>query len=451
MGSPEATVGYHGPSCLPTWYYSNPGRPKEAAIEALALALIAIFVVLYGLVSGRLERTVISGPMVFVTVGLLLWRFGLLGGEESLFDDAFFDAVATITLILVLFVDATRVPLRLLRREGGLPARMLGIGLPLTVVAGTLLGMWLLGLPLWTAAVLATILAPTDAALAQAVIDDERVPVRIRQALNVESGLNDGLGLPVLLLLVSLAGASEGAQPASFWVTFVVQQLLVGASIGLAIGAVGGRAVQSAVGAGWMSGSFQRLSVLGVSFAAFYGAEVLGGNGFVAAFAAGLAFGWVAREVTQPLLHFAEAEGALLVLLTFLLFGAIMVPALGAPSLLLILYVALALTLVRMVPVALSFLRARLRPGSILYLGWFGPRGVASILYLLLVVERFMEGMGEGILFDAAVLTVLLSVFLHGFTARPGSRAYARYLEAAETETMEEMIAVEAMPSRRVG
>ena len=138
-------------------------------------------------------------------------------------------------------------------------------------------------------------------------------------------------------------------------------------------------------------------------------------------------------------------------LLTFLLFGAIMVPALGAPSLLLILYVALALALVRMVPVALSLLGARLRPGSILYLGWFGPRGVASILYLLLAVERFMEGMGEGILFDAAVLTVLLSVFLHGFTARPGSRAYARYLEAAETETMEEMIAVEAMPSRRVG
>jgi NhaP-type Na+/H+ or K+/H+ antiporter len=418
-------------------------------VEPLALALIAAFVLLYGLVSGRLERTPITGPIVFVAVGVLLWGVGVLGDGEGLFDRTLFDAVATITLLLVLFVDASRIRLGPLRREGSLPGRLLGVGLPLTVVLGTVAGVWLLGLPLWQAAILATILAPTDAALAQAVIDDERTPGRVRQALNVESGLNDGIGLPILLLFVSLAGADEGARSAVSWTLFVVQQLLGGALVGVALGWLSGWAVLRAVRGGWMSGSFQRLSVLAISFAAFYGAELAGGNGFVAVFAAGLAFGGVAHEVCAPLLRFAEAEGALLVLLTFLLFGALMVPQLGALGWGVVLYALLSLTLVRMLPVALSLIGKRLRPVTSLYLGWFGPRGIASILYLLLVVE---ERMVAGPLFDAAVLTVLISVALHGLSARPLSGAYARALEGADDgDAMMEMVEVEANPSRRAG
>ena len=414
----------------------------------LSLVSIAAFLLLYGLVSGRLERSPITGPMVFVAAGVLLWRLGVLGGDEGPFDHAFFDAVATITLIVVLFVDASRIRLGLLRRAGSLPARLLGLGLPLTLVAGTVVGVWLLGLPLWSAAVLATILAPTDAALAQAVIDDERTPQRIRQALNVESGLNDGLGLPILLLFVSLAGADEGARSAGTWSLFALQQLLGGALSGLAIGWLSGLAVRRSVRSGWMTGSFQRLSVLAISFAAFFGAELVGGNGFVAAFAAGLAFGGVARAVCGPVLQFAEAEGALLVLLTFLLFGGLVVPQLGVPGWPLLLYALLSLTLVRLVPVAVSLLGAGLRPGSLAYLGWFGPRGIASILYLLLVVERSMEA---GPLFDAAVVTVLASVLLHGLSARAASGAYARYLERGADDEMMEMLEVEASPSRGVG
>lgn len=418
-------------------------------MDTLALASIALFLLLYGLVSARLERSPITGPMVFVAAGLLLWRFGLLGADDGPFDHAFFDTVATLTLILVLFIDASRIRPGLLRREGSLPARLLGVGLPLTVVAGTALGVWLLGLPLWSAAVLATILAPTDAALAQAVIDDGRTPQRIRQALNVESGLNDGFGLPILLLFVSLAGADEGVRSAGYWLLFVAQQLLGGALVGVGVGLLSGLAVRRAVASGWMTGSFQRLSVLAISFSAFYGAELIGGNGFVAAFAAGLAFGGVAREACAPLLHFAEAEGALLVLLTFLLFGGLMVPELGPVTPELLLYALLGLTLVRMAPVALALLGAGLRPGSVAYLGWFGPRGIASILYLLLVVERTMEA---GPLFDAAVLTVLISVALHGLSARAATGVYARYLARQdEAGHMMEMLEVESSPSRGVG
>jgi len=325
--------------------------------------------------------------MVFVLFGFFL--SSSVTGLVTDKDHALINIIAHLTLILVLFSDASRIDFRLFWRKGDhLAMCLIGIGLPLTIVAGVFVGAVIfVGLPFWQAAILATILAPTDAALAQAVINSERVPVRIRQALNVESGLNDGICFPILLLFISLAATSGASPPAFYWVQFILFQLILGPLVGAVVGYLGGKVVEWAVNKNWMSGSFQRLSIVGLSVAAFAFAELVGGNGFISAFFSGLVFGSVARQVCGPIYEFAEAEGELFILLTFMLFGAIMVPqAIGEISWLFILYALISLTAVRMIPAAISLIGKGLSLPSILYLGWFGPRGVASILYVLLVV-----------------------------------------------------------------
>ena len=417
-------------------------------MEHIAFALIAAFVVLYGIVSKRIESTIISGPMVFVIFGFFLSSdvTGLITGK----DHTVINIIANITLILILFSDASRINLGLYSREHRLSQRLLGLGLPLTIFAGVLVGVVILTeLPLWQAAILATILAPTDAALAQAVINSERVPVRIRQALNVESGLNDGICFPILLLFIYLADTS-GHQGASYWIQFIGFQLILGPVIGIVVGYVGGKLVLWSVNKSWISGNFQRLSIVGVSFMAFFSAEIIGGNGFMSAFFAGLIFGIIARQVSGPIFDFGEAEGELFILLTFMLFGAIMIPnAIGEISWVYILYAVISLTLVRMIPVAISLIGKRLTAPSILYLGWFGPRGVASILYVLVVVDKH-DFSGEAIIFYVTTITVLLSILLHGLTAVPGANAYASKLAKVSLKNKEsEMKEVQHLPTRK--
>jgi len=417
-------------------------------MEHIAFALIAAFVILYGIVSKRLESTIISGPMIFVIFGFLLSSdvTGLITGK----DNTLINIIANITLILILFSDASRINLNYFGKERDIPRRLLDLGLPLTIFAGVLLGVVILTeLPLWQAAVLATILAPTDAALAQAVINSERVPARIRQALNVESGLNDGICFPILLLFLSLAATGGGNQPASYWIQFIGFQLILGPIIGIVVGYVGGKLVLWFVNKSWMSVNFQRLSIVGLSFLAFFSAEIVGGNGFMSAFAAGLIFGNVARQVSGPIYEYGEAEGELFILLTFMLFGAIMLPqAIGETRWVYILYAVISLTIVRMIPVAISLIGKKLTFPTILYVGWFGPRGVASILYVLVVVDKHSLS-GENIIFNITAITVLLSVFLHGVTAVPGSNAYASTIEATpDQDKQTEMKEVQHLPTR---
>ncbi len=417
-------------------------------MENLAFALIAAFVIFYGAVSKRLESTIISGPMVFVVFGFILSSevTGLITFQEH----TLINIIANITLILILFSDASRINLTLFRKEQDLPRRLLGLGLPLTILAGFLVALLLLtGLPLWQAAVLATVLAPTDAALAQAVIDSERVPGRIRQALNVESGLNDGICFPILLLFIYLADTSSGHYPVSFWLRFISFQLVLGPIIGIVVGYVGGKIVLWSVEKGYITGNFQRLSIVGLSFLAFFAAELIGGNGFMSAFFAGLVFGNTARKVSGPIYHFGEAEGELFILLTFILFGAIMVPdVLENFSWIYVIYGLLSLTLVRMIPVALSMTGMGLTTPSFIYLGWFGPRGAASILYVLLVVDKSHLS-GENLIFNITATTVLLSVFVHGLTSVPGAKAYASAIDKRPPEEKDsEMKEVRHLPTR---
>ncbi len=418
-------------------------------MDTLSFGVIALFILTFGLVSGRIQKTIISPPMVFVLFGLLVSK-RVLGLIEVGAENEFIQTLAELTLVLVLFTDASRIDLRLLRREHDLPTRLLSIGLPLTIISGALLAALIFNvLTFWEAFVLGVILAPTDAALGQAVVSLPKVPVRIRQALNVESGLNDGIALPFLLFFLSLAGAAEKTEPAVYWVRFALMQILLGPLVGVAVGYFGGKLVERGTRSGWITHSFQDLSALALSILAFSLAELIGGNGFIAAFAAGLILGNTSRSICSCLFEYGETEGQLLTLLTLMIYGAVMVlPALDHINGLIVLYSILSLTVVRMLPVTISLIGVRLQWGSVLFLGWFGPRGIASILYGLLVLGKTnISGREE--IFTITITTVLMSVFLHGLSALPGANWYAAKAERMKEEPdMPELTTVTEMPVR---
>lgn len=412
------------------------------------MVVIALGLLIFGAVSGRAERSPVTPPMVFVVLGLGLGPWGV-GWIELPVESPLLDRLGEFALILVLFTDASRIDLRSLRREASLPARLLGIGLPLSIAAGA--GLALICFPgfgVWEALLLAAILAPTDAALGQAVVSSPLVPQRIRQTLNVESGLNDGLALPVVLLALSLAEMMGEGGDVAYWVGFALRQVGLGPMVGIAVGYLGGQLVSKATDAAWMSKPFQNVSALALAVLAFSAAETIGGNGFIAAFVCGLTLGNTAQGICDCLHEFGEAEGQLLTLMVFLLFGAVIVPGVVLePSPATWVYALGSLTLVRLLPVAISLLGTGLMPASLGFLGWFGPRGLASILYMLIVVEH--EHLAEGPEIDAAVaLTVLLSVFAHGFSAHPLAARYGRWFAAAEAREMPEARAAMELPVR---
>jgi NhaP-type Na+/H+ or K+/H+ antiporter len=399
-------------------------------VDPTSIAFIALGVCLFAAFSQKAERSPLTPPMFFVGVGFFLGDAGL-GWVHLQIDGEAMHVLAELTLVLVLFTDAARIDLACLRREGSLPARLLGIGMPLTIAAGAAAAIVVLpGIGWAQALLLAAILTPTDAALGQAVVTSSLVPLRIRQSLNVESGLNDGIALPVVLVFASLAGAHDDAVNASYWLRFAALAVTLGPLVGAAVGFVGGRVVASGTQSGWINPAFQRIAGLGLALLAFGAAESVGGNGFIAAFVAGITVGNTARGVCECLYEFGEAEGQLLTLLVFLAFGAAMLPeALSHATGSAIFYALVSLTVVRMVPVALSMLGTGLRPASIAFLGWFGPRGLASILFALLVVEEGSLASGPFLL-SVVSLTVLGSAFLHGVTAYPLARRYGEYASA---------------------
>ena len=417
-------------------------------MAVVGVFVLAAIVFAYGLVSKRLARVSVTGPMVFVAAGILAGPSGL-DLVDLPFDESGIELLAEATLGLVLFSDATRIDLKVLRRQIRLPARLLGIGLPLTIVAGGLVAAALFTELAWAeAALLGAVLAPTDAALGQEVVTNRAVPVRIRQALNVESGLNDGLVVPVVAVLLGIAAAEAGASATSA-LTFAAEQIGYGLLVGIVAGLGGGFLIRRASKAGWIDGIFQQLATLAVAVLAVTGAQAIGGNGFLAAFVAGLAFGWVARTECEHVQDFTEDAGQLLSMLTFFFFGAVIAgPAIGDLTWQVALYAMLSLTVVRMIPVALSLVGSGLQWESVLFMGWFGPRGLASILFGLLIVGE-VDLPGTELILLVVTWTVMLSIVAHGVTARPWSARYAAEMEemAGETEMPEEEV-VEEMPVR---
>ena len=400
-------------------------------MEGSALVTIAVAVLAYGLVSRRIRKGVLSPPMFFVAMGLVVGPVAL-GVVDLHQGERAVHVFAEVTLIIVLFTDAAKVDLRELRKDLGMPLRMLVVGMPLTIALGALAAAALFpGLGVFEAALLAAILAPTDAALGQAVVTDSAVPARVRGALNVESGVNDGIALPVVLALAACAEAA-GEDSLGRWVGYTAKQLVLGPAAGIVVGYFGSLAVDRAARSGWMNESFALLSGLALAVLSYGLAERVGGNGFIAAFAAGLVMGHTVRHACGAVYEFAEAEGQLLSLITFLLFGAVLVaPASSHWSPAVALYAALSLTVVRMLPVSIGLVGARLRPATHLFLGWFGPRGLASILFALLILDRTAIAERE-LLLSVVVATVLASVFAHGITAAPGATVYGRSMERHE-------------------
>jgi NhaP-type Na+/H+ or K+/H+ antiporter len=410
---------------------------------------VLICVLIAAAISRRVQGTIITLPMVYTVMGLIL-SGRVLGIIELGLDNELVRLVAEVTLVLVLATDASRIDVRWLIKDHTLPLRLLAIGLPLMMFLGTLLAALMFAeLNFWEAAVLAIILAPTDASLGQAVVANPKVPVRIRQTLNVESGLNDGIAVPFLLLALSLAIAEGEAQDPIFWIGVALSQIVFGVLAGLVIGFAGGRFIEWGQRSGWMSKEFQKISTLTLALLVYGAAEAVGGNGFIAAFVMGVtAANTTRREDTEMLYEYAEVEVQGLMMLTFMIvFGAVMLPlALDAFNGTMLLYAVLSLAVVRFVTVFLSMIGTKVRLVTVGFLGWFGPRGVASILYIFTVLGEGLED--ESLMYNVVMLTVLLSIFAHGITAAPGARWYARRVEEVMEPDGAEMAKVMEMPLR---
>ncbi|MFC7277236.1 cation:proton antiporter [Paractinoplanes rhizophilus] len=392
-------------------------------MDVLVLTVSTLVVFAWALFSARLSRADLTAPIVFVLVGVALSAAadldlaepgGGLGGTVKV--------LAEVTLVWVLFADASRVGLRELRSDLGLYGRLLGLGLPLTIALGTGLAAWLFdGLGVWLALLVGAALAPTDAALGAAVMTDPAVPPRVRRVLNVESGLNDGIATPVVA--VAIAGAAAGAHGAATPGAALID-LAIGAGVGIGAGLAGGYAMRTARRRGWASADFAGPGVLALALAVYAGTLWLDGNGFVAAFVAGLAFGHAAGRGGAREVFYVEQTAGLVSLLTWLLFGAVAVPVVaGQAGWRTLAYALLSLTVIRMLPVALVLIGSGLRAPTVAFVGWFGPRGLASVIFAMLALEE-IAGAAAGQAVAVIGLTVLLSVFAHGLTGKPFARMY---------------------------
>lgn len=388
-------------------------------------ALIAGLFLLYALVSRKLADSVWTGPMLFTAFGLVTGP-QLLGWLELEISNRFIQMLAELTLVIVLFTDAAAADFGALTRARSLPTRMLLIGMPLAVALGTLAALGLFPQwGLWEAALLAAILTPTDAALGQAVTESEDVPPPLRAAINTESGLNDGLALPLVLLFAALA-SEDGGGGASRWLELVGKQLLFGPLVGVVVGYAAGRSIAVAFERGWMSEWAEGIAALAIALGAFSLAEAVNGNGLLAAFTGGLAFGRALGRRCRFLFEFQQTEAHMLVMATFLVVGAMLMPLASAHfSLACLAFALFALTLMRMLPIALSLVGLGLGREQIAFLGWFGPRGLASVLFVLLIVER-TDLARKYELLTAVVLTVGLSIVAHGVSAAPWARRMGR-------------------------
>jgi NhaP-type Na+/H+ or K+/H+ antiporter len=396
------------------------------------MTLAAVFVGLvfvYSLVSRRLETTVLTAPILFTIAGILAFDFmperarapGRLG---------LFLALAELGLVLLLFTDASRTDLRLLNRIRNLPARLLSVGMLLTILLGALGAALLLrNLSWWEAGILAAILAPTDAGLGQVIVNSPRVPERIRQALNMEAGLNDGLSVPFLMFFIALA--AKGAEPnGASLLQFIVEQLGYGTLVGLGVGLAGGWLLNLAHRNDWMAESTEQLGVVALPLFCLLMSDAVGASMFIAAFVGGLAVQFPFKQAGRHSVEFTEEWGQVLNLSVFFLFGVLVARDFHAFNLALLAYAVLSLTLVRLLPVAVALIRTGLSGSTVLFMGWFGPRGLASIVLGLVYLEQELHQPGEATIRLAVTLTVLLSIFAHGLSALPGIHLYATRVAA---------------------
>jgi len=413
-----------------------------------ALALFSVLILAFGLISRRVERSMFSAPIFFVLAGIILFLAGLSVAQIDVSSKTVL-LLGEATLTLVLFSDASRISLSALRGNAQLPGRLLGIGLPLTILAGSIVGAILFaGMSFWEAAILSVVLAPTDASLGLAVVNDPRVPMRIRQALNVESGLNDGISVPFLMLFIALAEVEvEATHGSGYWLLFTLREIGFGVLAGILVGLVGTWLIRQAIQRRWMSDAYQKLGLLALALISYQLATKFGGSGFIAAFVAGLTAGVMLKKSEENLVEFAEIEGHLLNLIMFLILGVLAARALPYFTWQVLLYALLSLTIVRILPVAISLIGTRLHRSTVLFMGWFGPRGLASIVMGLVFLEESTTIPNKQLITLTVIATVVLSVFAHGVTTMPLIGRYQKLVQVLPSEAPENQEVIE-LPSR---
>jgi NhaP-type Na+/H+ or K+/H+ antiporter len=396
------------------------------------LPILLLFVVFYAVVAVWLGRRSITMPMFFITVGALTGANGLGWINISLTSE---DAkiLVEITLALLLFADSSTLRLHHLQVDAGLPARLIFVALPLVIFLGGLVAFALFPQEgIGFALLIGAILAPTDAALGLPIFTNKRVPVRIRSALNVESGLNDGVATPFVTLFTAMVVA-ELTQKLAGWFTYAVIEIAIAVGVGAGLGMLGGWLFAFAMRRRFTSRATEQIGMLALALAIYFGSVALGGNGFIAAFVGGLFFSFITRHRQHHVVEFTEATGTLLSLFVWTVFGSILViPLFTFFNPLALLYAVLSLTLIRMIPVALALAGTHFRRDTKLLMGWLGPRGLASVVFTIIAYESFHEvARPHEILFAIAGWTILLSVLLHGISALPLARWYANRLKSA--------------------
>lgn len=401
-------------------------------LPAIFLGLIFV----HSLVSGRLARTVVTAPIVFAAAGILV-SLSLPERHQGPVDLGLWMQIAEVGLVLLLFTDASRTDLKALRKIRAIPVRLLSVGLLLTILLGGLLALVIFGqLSIWEAAILGAILAPTDAGLGQIIVNSPRAPLKIREALNVEAGLNDGLCVPFLLFFMALAGhATPGSDPRLG--RYIVEQLGYGALVGGGIGLVGGWLLGAANRRGWVESAWLQLGVVAVPLLCALASEVAGASMFIAAFAAGMAVQAGFKEAGKHSVEFAEGWGQFLNLAVFFFFGLMVGQAWSEFEGAHLLYAVLSLTIIRMLPVAIALIGTRLSRPTVLFMGWFGPRGLASIVLGLVYLEQASHAPGTPAIRLTVMATVLLSIFAHGLSAAPGIGAYAQRIKGLPADAPE--------------
>jgi NhaP-type Na+/H+ or K+/H+ antiporter len=407
------------------------------------LLILAAVLVVYAALSAPLDRRGVTSAMAFVVVGVVLGSAGL-GWLDIPAESPLLETVTELALVFLLFSDSARIDLPALRRNVSWPSRLLLIGLPLSMIAGFGIGLLLFpGLGIASVFLLATMLCSTDAALGQRVVDDPGVPSRVRQALDVESGLNDGLAVPFFLVALDVATASlEGGITGAVLLN-IATQLGWGILAGVVAGGIGGLLLRVAEQRGWMQGHWRQVAAFAVALSAFAIADILGGSVFIAAFVGGMVFGLVSGKHEQSATLLADEAGNVLAAATWMAFGALAL-ALVLPEITwqIVVYAVLSLTVVRMVPVMIALAGTGSRWQTKLFMGWFGPRGLASVVFAILVLDSGLPDADP--LLTTVVVTVALSVFLHGLSAMPLVSVYHRWYDSHLTRHTS---AVEAKPT----
>jgi len=395
--------------------------------DTLIIFIIALIVLFYGFFSKILEKYNISGPMVFMFFGILLSPLVLNIAHLDL-DDNIVKTIAEIALIIVLFSDSSTINIKKFKDQWKIPTRLLLIGLPLTIVFSTYVGIFFFpNESVINILLLALILAPTDAALGKAVVTDRAVPLKIRSAINVESGLNDGIVFPMLITVVLLIVGHKELGNDNSWITYLLTQISLGFIIGAFNGYVGAKLLTKAVENSWIRESYRNLSPISLAILSFYFAEYFGGNGFISAFVAGVFFGSFSKVIDIQTEAFLEGSGEIFILISFLVFGLTFIPAtIEYININIIIYAIFSLTILRMLPVALSLSYMNLSLSTKLFIGWFGPRGIASILYVMIVAHMIINIQGHQQIYATITLTIFLSIILHGLSARPLVKLYSK-------------------------